>query len=311
MTSSSFRRLVIAVCMLVGCGWRTVPAATPATTLAPCTQAACLRVVTWNLHAIPFVTSNPVARLGNVAAKIREQQPDVVLLQELWAYAYPRRLKHLLRDQYTVTTATGCGRPFPCGGLAVLVRIGSGWTVSAPDFVAYGSSAPWYRLAEWDFIAKKGMLMLSLARGSETVGVLDTHLQTEYARYGRNYSNIRRRQLEQLDATLAARFAGRPVILGGDFNTAPAERSGLFQTHVATLGDDRTAEFRAQCGQCGTRPATLRPGRWLDYVMTRHLTASSTLEPIRNVAVDVPYSDHDGILVRLEYQHGALDSGAH
>lgn len=298
----------VAMCLIAGCAsWRAVPAPTPAAALAPCTRADCLRVMTWNLHAIPFVTANPMARLGNVASKIREQQPDVVLLQEVWSHAFARRLQHRLRDQYRITTSTGCGRPFPCGGLAILVRIGSGWTASAPSFVAYEASGPWYRLLEWDYIAKKGMLFAHLTRGGETVGVLDTHLQTEYGRYGRNYSDIRRRQLEQLDATLSERFAQTPVVIGGDFNTAPVERSGLFQTHVATLGDDRTAEFRAECGQCGTRPTALRPGRWLDYVMTQHLAATSTLEPIRNVAVDVPFSDHDGLLVRLEYERGALE----
>jgi endonuclease/exonuclease/phosphatase family metal-dependent hydrolase len=185
----------------------------------------------------------------------------------------------------------------------VLVRAASGWVPSAPTFVPYGSSAPWYRFREWDGIVKKGMLLVTLARGctDETIAVVDTHLQTEYAYFGRDYAELRRRQLEQLDATVRARFLGMPVLIGGDFNTAPKERSGLYASHFARLGDDRTVDERAACG-CGTRP----PGsyrvasRWLDYVLTQRLGARATAVRITNDWVDRPFSDHDGVLVRLE-----------
>ena len=223
--------------------------------LLACVRPDCLRVVTWNLHAIPFMSPRPTARLRNVAAKIREQQPDVVLFQEVWSYAYARQLGRDLAGTYRVTTAVGCGRPFPCGGLAILVRVGSGWVASAPTFVAYEASAPWYRFREWDGIAGKGMLMVHLARGDASLGVVDTHLQTEYARYGRDYSDLRRRQLEQLDGTLRSTFGSTPVLVGGDFNTAPDEPSRLYATHLSRLGDDRTADIRTACGECGTRPS--------------------------------------------------------
>jgi endonuclease/exonuclease/phosphatase family metal-dependent hydrolase len=274
--------------------------------LLPCTGRDCLRVVTWNLHGIPFMSPRPSARLRNVAGKIREQQPDLVLFQEVWSHAYARQLGRDLGGEYRVTTALGCRRPFPCGGLAILVRVGSGWVASAPTFVPYEASAPWYRFREWDGIAKKGMLMVQLARGEESLAVLDTHLQTEYARYGRDYSDLRRRQLEQLDGTLRSTFGDRPVLVGGDFNTAPEEASGLYASHLARLGDDRTTALRIACGECGTRPSLLRPARWLDYLITRNLAATAAVERILNDSVDQPFSDHDGLLGRLEYEPRAL-----
>ena len=276
--------------------------------LVPCAGEACLRILTWNVHGIPFMAPRPQARLANVAAKIREQRPDVVLLQEVWAHAYARQLARDLGGAYDVVAATGCGRPFPCGGLVVLVRIASGWRPSAPTFVAYGDSAPWYRLAEWDGIAKKGFLTVELARADAALVVVDTHLQTEYARHGRDYSDVRRRQLEQLSATLAT-FAGRAVVVGGDFNTAPGEWSGLYESHLAALGEDRTAALRAACGECGTRPSLLRPARWLDYVLTRDVAADATGVRIENVGIDDPYSDHDGVLVRLSSTRAVAERG--
>lgn len=293
---------------VVVAAWLAASGCAPATTarlrheppLLPCASADCLRVLTWNVHGIPFLTPRPSARLHNIAKKLREQQPDLVLLQEVWSHAYARQLARELAGSYRVTTATGCGRPFPCGGLAILVRRASGWVPSAPTFVAYRASGPWYRFREWDAIAKKGIVMVELARGDGSLAVANTHLQTDYARFGREYSHVRRRQLEQLAATLDAAFPGRPVVLGGDFNTAPGETSGLYESHLAALGTDRTTELRAACGACGTRPALRRPGRWLDYVLTRELPTTATAERIVNDAIDEPYSDHDGVLVRLD-----------
>lgn len=285
--------------ILSGCAARAVVPSAPEPPLLPCASADCLRVVTWNVHAIPFVSPRPTWRLRNVAAKIREQQPDLVLLQEVWAHAYADVVARALGGTYRVTRGGGCRRPYPCGGLVMLVRVASGWVASAPTFVPFEAAAPWYRLAEWDGIVKKGMLLTHLRRGAATLGVVDTHLQTRYPEHGHNYRAIRRRQLEQLAATLAATFGDRPAIVAGDFNTAPTDRSGLYATHVAPLGDDRTAELRAACPQCGTRSPPKVP-RWIDYVITRGVPAAASLTLIVNDGLDDPYSDHNALLLRLE-----------
>jgi endonuclease/exonuclease/phosphatase family metal-dependent hydrolase len=292
----------IALALGAGCAVRPTPPAVPL--WSPCTQAHCLRVLSWNVHAIPFVSSHPTRRLRNVAAKIREQRPDVVLLQEVWAHAYVELLRRRLAGEYRVTRAFGCGRPFPCGGLVVLVRVASGWVASRPTFVPFDAAAPWHRLAEWDGIAKKGMLLVRLERGEQSVGIVDTHLQSRYPQYGRTYSAIRRRQLEQLARTVDATFGRRAAIVAGDLNTAPNERRVLYASHVAPLGDDRTAALRAACPRCGTRVATKSP-RWIDYVITRGLVATSTATRITNDGLDDPYSDHDGLLLRLECEPAA------
>jgi endonuclease/exonuclease/phosphatase family metal-dependent hydrolase len=294
--------LSLALVALSACAARHIPAPAPAPVLVPCAAADCLRVLTWNVHAIPFIAPAPAARLRNVAAKLREQQPDVVLLQEMWSWAYVRQLARDL-PEYRPVYARGCRRPFPCGGLVVLVRAASARVASPPTFVAYEASAPWYRFREWDGLVKKGALLVTITHGrtGETIGVVNTHLQTEYGYLGRDYSELRRRQLEQLDGLVRARLDGLPVVIAGDFNTAPHERSGLYGSHFARLGDDRTVAERAAC-RCGTRP----PGsyrvasRWLDYVLTRRLGERATAVRITNDWVDRPFSDHDGVLVRLE-----------
>jgi endonuclease/exonuclease/phosphatase family metal-dependent hydrolase len=292
----------IALALGAGCALPPTPAPTPAA--VPCRQARCLRVLTWNVHGIPFVAPHTTRRLRNVAAKIREQQPDVALLQEVWAHAYARVLERALAGQYRLVRATGCRRPYPCGGLIVLVRVASGWAASPPTFVPFEAAGRWHRLREFDGIAKKGMLLIRLARGEQTIGLVDTHLQSRYAEYGHGYVGVRRGQLEQLRATVAAAFAAEPVILAGDFNVAPQEASGLYISYVANLGDDRTTAFRAGCPECGTRSVPKRP-RWIDYVITRALVADATLARFTNDGPDDPFSDHEGLLVRLECERAA------
>ena len=294
--------LALATLSLSACAWRaTVPAGIPAQpTLLPCADAACLRVLTWNLHAIPLLSPSPPARLRNVAAEIRAQQPDLVMLQEIWSHAYASQLERAL-PEYRLLRGSGCARPFPCGGLVVLVRNASGWVASAPTFVPYEATAPWYRFREWDGLVKKGALLLTLARGDATLGVIDTHLQTEYGYLGRDYTEIRRAQLEELAGLVHGRFASRPVVLAGDLNTDPDVHSGLYASQIARLGEDRTVDERDACG-CGTRPpgSYRASSRWLDYVITRRLPVRAASTRIVNEWVDRPFSDHDGVLVRLQ-----------
>jgi endonuclease/exonuclease/phosphatase family metal-dependent hydrolase len=286
----------VALVLAAGCVVRPTPPPDPV--WSPCTGPKCLRLLSWNVHAIPFVTAQPTRRVRNVAAKIREQQPDVVLLQEVWTHAYAAVLRRALAGDYRLTYAGGCRRPFPCGGLVVLVRVASGWVASPPTFVPFRAHAPWRRFREWDVIAKKGMLVLRLTRGDRVLGIVDTHLQSRYPEYRHNYMTVRRHQLEQLRATVDATFGGAPVVIGGDFNTAPNDPSGLYASHVAPLGDDASASFRAGCPGCGTRTPPKLP-RWIDYVLTRGLAVTPAVTRILSTAIDTPYSDHHGVLVRL------------
>ena len=287
----------LTLALVAGCALHPTPSPAPTPLAAPCETAGCLRVLTWNVHGIPFVSARPARRLRNVADAIRAQAPDVVLLQEVWAHAYAELLSRRLAGAYRLTRAYGCGRPYPCGGLVVLVRVASGWVASPPSFVPFTAHASWRRLREWDGIAKKGMLLVRLTRGGRTIGVVDTHLQTRYPEHRHSYTTVRRRQLEQLRATVDT-FGRDPVIVGGDLNTAPNDPSGLYASHVTALGDDTAAALRAVCPACSTRTPPKLP-RWIDYVLTRGLAVTPSVTLIENTTIDTPYSDHHGVLVRL------------
>src|SRR5262245_39887447 len=80
----AFTVAIVATALLAsGCATTGGDPQPPQSTLLPCDRETCVRVVTWNVHGLPFY-SNTSDRMGRVAAKLLEQQPDVVFLQEVW-----------------------------------------------------------------------------------------------------------------------------------------------------------------------------------------------------------------------------------
>jgi endonuclease/exonuclease/phosphatase family metal-dependent hydrolase len=288
---------------LTGCTGRVTPAPPLPQKLLECAPGVtCIRIVSWNLHGLPWPLSrDPLGRMRNIAAVIAEQQPDVVALQEVWFGAYLQRLIDDLRDTYTAERLRRIGS-LPRGGLAILVRKNSGWSPDGtPIWMQYERSAPAYRIWESDGISAKGLLALRLRRDDRQRFVLvDTHLQSQYPENGRDYVLVRRDQLDELEGALTWRFHGEPILITGDFNTRPFER--LYATHIKSLGNDLTADLRTACGPwCGTN-IDARDGHhdWIDYVIARTFPVHAQATLVRNDGMDWPYSDHDGLLVRLE-----------
>src|SRR5690242_13083594 len=66
----------------VGLAFVAVLAASPA---ARAVEPVRLRVLTWNVWGLPAVSTNLEARMAALPAAIAKLDPDLVLLQEIWA----------------------------------------------------------------------------------------------------------------------------------------------------------------------------------------------------------------------------------
>jgi len=298
-TSSKY--FLLAVLLLIGDGCCTTPKTPtpPQNMLLRCDGQNCLRVLTWNVHGLPFKANTP-ERLRQIAAKIAEQQPDLVLLQEVWLGRYKRLLRSALSPDYEMAYAPRCVTRWPRGGLVVFIRRGSPWRVDRSAFEPYVASAPWYRVSEMDGLSGKGILTVQIVSDNSALRVVDTHLQSPYL--GRSYYTERRKQLDELWKSLKGRKV--PTLIGGDFNTYPAEP--LYRTHLSRLGTDLSRQEQQDC-QCGTHFDDYG-GRqeWIDYVLTQNWPVESQVTRIENDSIDNPYSDHDGVLARLVYDESAL-----
>jgi endonuclease/exonuclease/phosphatase family metal-dependent hydrolase len=253
-----------------------------------------LRLVSWNVHALPFDATRH-QRLDNIAGEIARRAPDLVLLQEVWLEADAARLGCRLAAQYErVRGRRG-------GGLLAFVRRSSPWQAQGEaSFEQYIAAAPWYRLKELDGIAGKGFQGFTIGDGLRRVAVVNTHLQAQYPARGNRYEAERLQQIRQLMAYAAREHGAESLLAAGDFNVREEETA-----HYAALAGgltDLTAEYRRAC-RCGTFVDRFGAETWwIDYVFARRADGApvaARFERIRNRGRDDPYSDHHGLSVAL------------
>lgn len=253
-------------------------------------------MLSWNVHGLPFRGGTP-QRLERVAGWIREQQPDIVALQEVWLNVYRRILQRALYDQYDLVYEPRRFTRRPRGGLVVLIRRASGWQVSRRRaFTSFRETAPWYRLREADGVSGKGILTLELSDGRRSLLLTTTHLQAQYG--PRLYQAERQAQIEQLTRALE-HDRSLPHLIAGDFNTCADEP--LYTTHLTPLGNDLTVDERRQATFGTHFDVTGDRNKWIDYAFGRNLPFEVELHRIINDAPDVPYSDHDGLFLRWTF----------
>src|ERR1019366_5176628 len=189
----------------------------------------CLKVLSWNLHAMAWpLSKDPGGRMDRVSAKMRELSPDVALLQEVWFGSHVDRLIRALQPDWIPICIKRRSRG-PRGGLLAFVSASAGWRVrAAPEFHAFAASAPVWKVWEGDGLGGKGILTVELERREQRICAVNTHLQSQYP--GIDYAGVREAQLIELRE-----------IVAGDFNTD--SRESLYSL-IAALGTDLTAEAR-------------------------------------------------------------------
>lgn len=259
-----------------------------------------MKLICWNLHAVPLIGVRVAERLAAAAAAIDREAADVVLLQEIWTAEAVRAIKQALGPSYTVMNGeNGAGRH--CGGLLTLLRRDRWQAIGPAAFTRFTMAAPAWKFWQGDGLFKKGMLTVTAARveTGRRVVFVNTHLQSQYGyfhadgmlRARQAYVPERASQLRQLEEVV--RRDDDVAIIGGDFNTAPHEWPTL---GLPAGWQELTAELRMT--GCLTYIEKTGPHSWYDYVFARspaRITASARL--IENTAVDVPFSDHHGLIV--------------
>lgn len=257
-----------------------------------------LKILSWNLHGL-FASSRTVARLERAAARILEEAPDLVLLQEIWPTRLSARMDAWMSPRYARAARPGTRFGRIEGGLAAYVaRERSDLVLRECAFQRYTVAAPRWRLREGDGLGGKGIQELCFEGERGGFAVLNTHLQSPYP--GRPYESIRRRQLAELRGA-ATRYASLgPVIAAGDLNTAPGEP--LFG-EIVPFWKDLADPHREAMGSSTHLADDGGPGGWIDHVVA-HEPPGWTVELhglslIESSAPDHPYSDHHALHARL------------
>jgi endonuclease/exonuclease/phosphatase family metal-dependent hydrolase len=247
-----------------------------------------LQVLSWNVHAIPLAF-NKAERLERAARRILEEKPDAALLQEVWGREDARRVMRSLESAYRAVDVPQNGLFLRRSGLLTFVRR-EGWAVRASsfhEFEAVGSA--WWKPWEGDSYSGKGYQRIDLERGGVGIALINTHLQAEYGVEDRSrYVAVRASQLEELRRFVESVPLALPVIAAGDLNTRPSEYP---YASLVEFWRDLGEEYRRGC-RCGTH--FLDNGREGDWNV--EVTA---FERIESTSLDVPFSDHHGLVASL------------
>ncbi|MCB9587580.1 MAG: endonuclease/exonuclease/phosphatase family protein [Polyangiaceae bacterium] len=180
-----------------------------------------MRVVSWNVWGVPFVSDAREARMSSVGPALGALRPNVVLLQELWSEADAERvisdlaaagLKHQVHDASARFAAYGCS------GLLI-----------AADRPLHEVARIDYELGRWphtpyhlDWLSRKAALAVTIEVGDRRVQLVNTHWQAAY-RTG-NYAPVRLAQSIELADWLRERPA-QHALVAGDFNVEPGEHA--------------------------------------------------------------------------------------
>jgi endonuclease/exonuclease/phosphatase family metal-dependent hydrolase len=188
-----------------------------------------LRVLTYNVKGLPdLITktdSNRFADIGRILAERRKAgtAPDIVLIQE----AFIPRTQELVKESGyphfakgpNATDVNEKGKPQKTvygAGLYVL----SEFPILATKKVAYDLNT----CAEADCGSNKGAMMVALDVPGLTkpLKVFNTHAQAV-----RKYDDLRAKQYRIFAKFISDNLDGEPFLIGGDFNSRPADPSFL------------------------------------------------------------------------------------
>jgi endonuclease/exonuclease/phosphatase family metal-dependent hydrolase len=243
-----------------------------------------IRVLSYNIHAGKDATRQP--NLERVAKVIDSLRADVVLLQEV-----DRGTERSGRvDQVAVLERlTGMHGAFAKSldyqggdyGIAALSR----WPIDSAETVPLPTNPPADRAS--DMYEPRVAIHLLLSTPAGKLNVLGTHLGAE------RESTFRDQEARDLLQHIGTHIApGAPVIIGGDFNSAPeSDIHASFAQH-----------FQDSWEKCGSGDGFTFPAdtavRRIDYLYSRGLRCTAA------EVVDTQASDHRPLLVDFEHSVG-------
>jgi endonuclease/exonuclease/phosphatase family metal-dependent hydrolase len=242
-----------------------------------------LRVLTWNVWGLPAFSTNLAARMAALPDAIARLDPDLVLLQEIWAESDGLTVKAgLERHGYRYTshlahTEHGMTGLFTASKLP-LKQVG---------FLPFASGRIGHSIWHLEWIASKGVGSFLVQTPLGELQVQNTHLQAQYETDA--YDAERLSQMSEI--ALMQKGPALPLVLGGDFNTGAEELPRKALLDLLSVRDTIPSP----------RPDTI-------FVRGGGAVAIRVVEsrelPIAAVALDngvtAPLSDHPAVVADLE-----------
>ncbi|TDU63157.1 endonuclease/exonuclease/phosphatase family metal-dependent hydrolase [Prosthecobacter fusiformis] len=242
-----------------------------------------LRVVTWNVWGLLWLTPHRAERLQRVAKEVAALKPDIVAFQEAFVKADREQL---------ITALRGVGldhsRYFQSGLVGSGLLLVSRFPMESEGFIRYTSNGYPHALTHGDWWAGKGLSLsiVSLPDGTRLY-LANTHLHARYK--GNRYHTTQLAQSGQLLPWVKrVHTTGWPALWIGDWNT-PATSDVLVPLVEAGSWHLLNTEKSRIDHLFGSGPS------WEWQVI-----AQGKLKGHLEAAPEVPWSDHEACWVDVE-----------
>jgi exonuclease III len=235
---------------------------------------ASVKVLSANLLLFPFpFFFNQQERIDEFTKIVRELNPDIILIQEVWDNRSLGLLIAAFPDYYSIYSP---GAGYNYSGLLTLSRF-------SPKTATVRRFATSLRHSLEEFIAQKAILQIELTTGEKPLHLINTHLYS--AAPDRSY----RPNLDQfrLLAEIAGKIAGR-IIVGGDMNLRPEDITALMPANLQSEGCSLPTAGYPDLSQK------------LDYIMAGN-TDGQTVISGRRVDPARRFSDHNPVFAEIEF----------
>ncbi len=260
-----------------------------------------LRVLSLNTFGAPFLAKNISKRFEHLADALRDEDPDVICLQEVFLYPHLHLLRVLLPEYpYTAFKRFIYG---PKGGLVIFSK----YPLEKSTYKGFSNRGSIKSTSVAMHLIRNGMLSVQLK--DLPVTIINTHLtpntDIDWDENNR-FSKYLASQLSQV-ASLVQRekLKGNDTILTGDFNVPPD--STLYEEFIESSQMlDLFSDMDRPTYHDSYLPETKLPRR-IDYIFIpssskriRHVSSAYILEKPVMIQGDYMYlSDHKGVMTEL------------
>ncbi|MHC4588709.1 MAG: endonuclease/exonuclease/phosphatase family protein [Planctomycetota bacterium] len=164
------------------------------------TKPVTLKIVTYNIQDIYFVSTYRIERMRAIAEKLCQLDPDIVGFQE----SFIRKDRNILIEGLKKGSRLQYHQHYPSGVVGSGLLISSAFPITERSFLRFTDSNPFYKVTEGDWWAGKGVALarVELPDGIGFVDFYNTHTQAGYGNPA--YEIVRKNQMTEL-----ARFVNR------------------------------------------------------------------------------------------------------
>lgn len=177
-----------------------------------------MKVLIFNTFSVPLVSPEPGERLRRAGQKIKELNPDLVFLQEIYTPWHKNLITESLAD-YPYQFIPRNGLFGAGGGLLFFSKI----PIDEKRFYPFSVSGSWLDLSLSDKMARKGFMKLGF-KLQKPFYFFHAHMTANYNNdfsLNNKYSKIIEKQLQELSEEIEKVPLINPCFIVGDLNVPP------------------------------------------------------------------------------------------